>query len=112
MQQINLVHHRDESRHIAFGRQMMRTLCDQAAATAGENGLRVAGEYLGRYASVCLQSFYNPTMYADAGIEGGRRLRARLLEDPVRKQTHRDLMSRTTTYLKRLGLNSADTVAR
>jgi hypothetical protein len=104
VQQINLVHHRDESRHIAFGRQMMRSLSDQAASVAGEDGLRMVGDYLARYMSVCLQSFYNPAMYEDAGIEGGRRLRARLLEDPVRRKIHRDLTNRTTIYLERLGL--------
>lgn len=112
VQQINRVHHHDESRHIAFGRQMMRTLCEQAAAQTDKDGLRAAGDYLTRYTSVCLQSFYNPTMYADAGIEGGRRLRGRLLEDPVRQQAHRDLMNRTTTFLERLGLGSATMVAQ
>jgi hypothetical protein len=108
VQQINLVHHRDESRHIAFGRQMMRTLCEKASETTGEEGLRIVGDYLSRYMSVCLQSFYNPTMYADAGVEGGRRLRARLLEDPARRQTHHDLMNRTTIFLHRLGLPTAE----
>jgi hypothetical protein len=112
VQQINRVHHHDESRHIAFGRQMMRTLCEEAAAQADEDGMRAAGDYLARYTSVCLQSFYNPAMYADAGIEGGRRLRGRLLEDPSRQQAHRDLMSRTTTFLERLGLGSATMVAQ
>ena len=112
VQQINRVHHRDESRHIAFGRQMMRSLSDRAASTAGEDGMRFAGDYLARYAAVCLQSFYNPAMYADAGIEGGRRLRARLLNDPVRQQTHRELMNRTTVFLERLGLASAETAAQ
>jgi hypothetical protein len=60
---------------------------------------------------VCLQSFYSPAVYADAGIEGGRRLRARLLDDPAREQTHRDLMSKTTTFLERLGLTPTATVA-
>jgi P-aminobenzoate N-oxygenase AurF len=110
VQQINRVHHQDESRHIAFGRQMMRTLCERAASVTGEDGLRVTSDYLARYVTVCLQSFYNPTMYADAGIEGGRRLRARLLEDPAREQTHRDLMSKTRTFLERLGLGSAAAV--
>jgi P-aminobenzoate N-oxygenase AurF len=111
VQQMNRVHHHDEARHIAFGRQMMRALSERAASTAGEDGLRVAGDYLARYMSVCLQSFYSPAMYADAGIEGGRRLRARLLDDPARQQTHRALMSKTTTFLERLGLGSTATVA-
>jgi hypothetical protein len=110
VQQINRVHHHDEARHIAFGRQMMRALSERAASTSGQAGLRVVGDYLARYESVCLHAFYNPTMYADAGIEGGRRLRARLLEDPAREQIHRDLMSKTTTFLERLGLEGTATV--
>ena len=55
---------------------MMRALAERAAATAGPDGMRVVGDYLARYESVCLHAFYNPTVYADAGIEGGRRLRA------------------------------------
>ena len=106
VQQINRVHHHDEARHIAFGRQMMRALAERAASTAGPEGLRVVGDYLARYEQVCLHAFYNPTVYADAGIEGGRRLRARLLEDPAREKIHRDLMSKTTTFLERLGLDS------
>jgi hypothetical protein len=111
VQQINRVHHHDEARHIAFGRQMMRALSERAAATAGQDGLQVVGDYLARYTSVCLQSFYNPAMYADAGIGGGRRLRARLLDDPAREQAHRDLMSKTTTFLERLGLAPTAAVA-
>jgi hypothetical protein len=110
VQQINRVHHRDESRHIAFGRQMMRTLSERAASVAGEEGLRAVSDYLTRYMTVCLQSFYNPAMYTDAGIDGGRRLRARLLDDPAREQIHRDLMSKTSTFLERLGLGSETTV--
>jgi hypothetical protein len=111
VQQINRVHHRDESRHLAFGRQLMRALTEQAAATTGEKELRAAGDYLARYTSVVLQLFYNPAVYTDAGIEGGRQLRARLLEDPVRQQTHRELMNRTMLFLERLGLGSMHTVA-
>jgi hypothetical protein len=106
VQQINRVHHHDEARHIAFGRQMMRALAERAAATAGPDGLRVVGDYLARYEQVCLHAFYNPTVYADAGIKGGRRLRAQLLEDPAREKIHHDLMSKTTTFLERLGLDS------
>ena len=107
VQQINRVHHRDEARHIAFGRQMMRTLCDRAVSITGDAGLRSAGDYLSRYVSVCLRSFYNPAMYEDAGLNGGRRIRARLLDDPAREHIHRELMSRTTVFLERIGLVAA-----
>jgi hypothetical protein len=104
IQQINRIHHQDEARHIAFGRQLMRALCDRAVATTGEEGLRFVSDYLSRYTSVCLRFFYNPEMYEDAGIEGGRRVRARLIVDPARELTHRELMKRTTAFLDRIGL--------
>lgn len=104
VQEINRAHHSDEARHIAFGRQMMRALCERAASETGEDGLHVVSDYLARYMNVCLQSFYNPATYQDAGIDGGRKLRIRLLEDAARDQVHRDLMSKTTGFLQRLGL--------
>jgi hypothetical protein len=105
--QINAVHHGDESRHIAFGRQMMRTLHEDAVASCAPEELRAAGEYLAHYVSVCLLSFYNPAMYRDAGLSDPRSVRPRLLADPARHAIHRQTMERTVTFLDRTGVFDA-----
>jgi len=104
VQQINAVHHGDESRHIAFGRQMLRALREEAARRVPPDELRGAGEYLARYISVCLRSFYNTAMYTDAGLSGARSVRARLIADPARHAAHREIMGRTVAYLDRIGI--------
>jgi hypothetical protein len=104
VQQINGVHHRDESRHIAFGRQMMRALAEEAAATVSPDELSTVADYLGRYITMCLRSLYNPAAYADAGMPDPHGLRAQLTKDPVRQETHRELMAHTMTFLERIGL--------
>jgi uncharacterized ferritin-like protein (DUF455 family) len=109
-QQINAVHHNDESRHIAFGRQMMRALHEEAAEHASAEHLRDAGDYLARYISVCLRSLYNPAMYRDAGLANPASVRPRLLGDPVRQAAHRQIMDRTVTFLHKVGVLDPATV--
>jgi P-aminobenzoate N-oxygenase AurF len=100
--EINAVHHGDESRHIAFGRQIMRALSEEAVASCSPEDRQAAGAYLGRYISTCLRSFYNPAMYADADLPDPRSIRPRLLADPARRAAHRRIMDRTVTFLTRI----------
>jgi P-aminobenzoate N-oxygenase AurF len=102
--QINSVHHNDESRHIAFGRQIMRALHQEAAARCSAAELSAAAEYLGRYVTSCLRSFYNPAVYADAGLPGARSLRTRLLADPARRAAHQQILGRSVDFLHRTGV--------
>jgi hypothetical protein len=110
IQRINEVHHRDEARHIAFGRQMMRALSREAARTATAEDLAKTADYLGRYVMVCLRSFYNSSAYADAGL-GGAELRSRMLADPARSQIHQKVAGRTVEFLSRIGLCDAKAMA-
>jgi hypothetical protein len=103
-QQINSVHHNDESRHIAFGRQMMRTLHEEARARSSPQQLHNAGDYLARYMTVCLRAFYNPAMYRDAGLADPTSVRRKLLSDPGRHAAHRQFMDRTVTFLHNAGV--------
>lgn len=103
-QQVNRVHHQDEARHIAFGRQILRALRDEADQRAGANGLAEVGRYLARYVTACLRSFYNPQVYADAGLPDPAALRNRILHDPAREAAHRAGLDRTVRFFQRLGL--------
>jgi hypothetical protein len=107
---INRVHHEDEARHIAFGRQIMRALCDEAVEQAGPEGLGEVGQYLGRYIGVCLRTFYNREIYADAGLPNPGMIRSQLVTDPGRIRAHRMAAGRTVAFLKRTGVMSDDDV--
>ncbi len=107
---INRVHHEDEARHIAFGRQIMRALRDEAVEQAGPESLGEVGRYLGRYIGVCLRTFYNREIYADAGLPNPGMIRSRLVADPGRAAAHRMAAGRTVAFLKRTGVMSDDDV--
>ncbi|MDF3290288.1 diiron oxygenase [Streptomyces silvisoli] len=101
---INAVHHQDESRHIAFGRQMMTALLQEAREQAAPSELEAAGAYLFRYISACVRSFYNPSAYADAGLPTPLELRGEVLNHPYRSTFHREILGRTCKFLARIGL--------
>lgn len=103
-QQINRVHHQDESRHIAFGRQIMRALSEQALAKEGAEKVHEVGGYLARYVATCIRSFYNREMYADAGIGNPGAVRRQLLATPERSARHQLMMGRTVDFLGRIGV--------
>lgn len=72
---INRLHHQDESRHIAFGCRLVQLLwerlLDRGLNEADRLDLR---DYLGRYLTTSMESFYNPAVYRDSRPHG--RLRA------------------------------------
>jgi hypothetical protein len=110
-QRINAVHHQDESRHIAFGRQMMRALYEEATHRATPEEVAGAAAYLSRYVSSCLRAFYNPAVYTDAALTGARQIRSEVVNDPYRQEFHRTVMRKTTRFFSRMGLFTESMVA-
>ena len=103
-QQINRVHHEDESRHIAFGREMMRALSDEAMERANEEELANLRSYLSRYIATCVNSLYNRAVYADAGLPEPGHIRARLLASGDCGEMRQRILGRTVSFMERLGL--------
>jgi hypothetical protein len=103
IQKINRIHHQDESRHIAFGGQLIthlyRQLCDEGSAPDVEQ----ARDYVTRYLEAMLRSLYNPAVYRDAGIADPGRFRARVLADPARDAAHQRIAGRTRSLYRRIG---------
>lgn len=102
--QINSVHHEDESRHIAFGRQIMRALSEEVLEQCGQAGVREIGQYLARYTTTCIRSFYQSQLYGSVGIEDPAGFRRALLASPERGAAHREMMGRTIGFLTRIGV--------
>lgn len=105
VRQINEFHHQDEARHIAFGRQIMRALAESLRESPdGEQDLAAARSYLTRYIGVCLRLFYDPEVYADAGLPDPAGLRRRVMSHDGRRAAHRECLGRTASFLGRIGL--------
>jgi hypothetical protein len=98
IQQINAIHHQDESRHIAFGRQIVKQLFAQVSASYPAERLQAIENYVKRYMITSIQSLYNPTMYKDAGIPDPHSFRRTLLQDPARSFYHKQFLKRTVDF--------------
>jgi len=67
--QINRLHHQDESRHLAYGRALIKQMfidfndiwSDAAAARIQDNTIK--------FMQMLLASLWNPKVYSDAGVK-------------------------------------------
>ncbi|MEU6353798.1 diiron oxygenase [Streptomyces sp. NPDC047072] len=101
---INRIHHQDESRHIAFGRELVKVLFESFAARATQDELTQVSDYLKRYLTYSFETLYNPQVYKDAGIAKPLEIRRRLLEGPRRREFEAQVFRKTLPYLTKLGL--------
>jgi hypothetical protein len=101
---INRIHHQDESRHIAFGRELVDLLYQDLKQTATEQELADVSTYLRRYLKHSFDSLYHPQVYRDAGLENAHELRRALLESPARAAAELRTFRKTTRFLEKTGL--------
>ncbi len=90
--QINLSHHRDEMRHLVFGRNLVKELFQRNRAVWSPEVVQGVRHYLMSYFSATWKEYYNPDVYKDAGLEEPYRLQAAALENP-RARAHRKKIS-------------------
>jgi hypothetical protein len=108
IQQINNVHHQDESRHVMFGREIVRHLYDRIREKYSRERLQELESYLKRYIIMSVESLYNPAVYKDAGIPEAYKLRAALLKHPARKSIHQQFLNRIVHFLVKNNIISED----
>ncbi len=105
---VNRVHHKDESRHIAFGRQLVELLHHKLRKTATKEQLAALEQYLKRYITWCLQSLYSPAAYRDAGLANPIETRRVLIESDARRQVEQRYLKRPLSFLTRTGIFDDD----
>jgi hypothetical protein len=106
IRQVNAIHHQDESRHIAFGREIVKLLWDGVRGRHPEERQQEIRDYLARYLQASIQSLYSPAVYADAGVPDPYKVRTALLADPVRHEADARVLKRTTDFFSSQGLLS------
>ncbi|NYE50588.1 hypothetical protein HDA32_005708 [Spinactinospora alkalitolerans] len=104
IRQVNRIHHQDESRHIAFGRELVRVLFEDFQKQATEAEIGQVSDYLKRYITFSFESLYNPHVYRDAGIDSPLDVRRRLLESPRRKEFEQQVFRKTLSFLTKTGM--------
>jgi hypothetical protein len=101
---INRIHHQDESRHIAFGRELVQLLFEELRRTASQEELEQVSTYLRRYMRHSFESLYHPQVYRNAGLERPHEVRRMLLESPAREQAEQRTFRKTARFLDKAGI--------
>ncbi|MEV7617226.1 diiron oxygenase [Streptomyces sp. NPDC089799] len=103
VREIHRVLHRDKSRHIDFGRTLVRTLLGRVA-DRDRDELPLLAASLEDHLGHTVGTLYNPAAYRDAGIPDGPALRRRAMEHPARLEVHDQMLHRTRTFLRAAGV--------
>ncbi|MFB6889982.1 diiron oxygenase [Kitasatospora sp. NPDC056327] len=101
---INRIHHQDESRHIAFGRELVTALFADVKRTATDEELAGISGYLRRYLTYSFESLYNPHVYRDAGLADPLAVREELLASPARAELESSVFRKTSRFLEKIGI--------
>lgn len=108
IRQVNRVHHEDESRHIAFGRELVTLLYSQLRETLTAEQRGEIEQYLKRYMVFSINSFYNPQIYRDAEIPNPLVFRSRLMADEGRRAVERKILRKPMSFLLKTGIFTDD----
>ena len=68
VQELNFVHHRDEARHLGFGRELTKELWEKHVQSWSPEVITRFRTWLTQYVKSSWGDFYNPSMYRDAGL--------------------------------------------
>ncbi|WP_433326870.1 diiron oxygenase [Spirillospora sp. CA-294931] len=99
IRQVNQVHHQDESRHIAFGRQAVALLHSRLRDRLDRSRLDELERYLKRYMRSSVDSLVNPAVFRDAGLPEPYRVRREILADPAHEEYTRRVLRRSVDFM-------------
>lgn len=99
IREINKMHHQDESRHIAFGRMLVKHLWEQIKNKYDRNTITELQGYLANYIISGFNDFYNPEVYKDAGFEYPLKMRNNLLAIPERQKVHKQIAKKVIDFM-------------
>jgi hypothetical protein len=101
---INKVHHIDEARHLAFGREYLRELAAQFKDAWTAEQLASFRKWLAEYLRSSWGDFYNPAVYRDAGLADGYVVRKTALEHPACRRMRETVSEKLVAYFIEVGL--------
>lgn len=99
IRQVNHIHHQDESRHIAFGHQVVALLHEQLRSELPEEALHGIERHLKQYMARSVDSLCTPAMFRDAGVPEPYQARRAVLEDPAYQERERAILKRSLNFM-------------
>lgn len=110
VRELNWVHHRDESRHIAFGRLKLAEVAKQWMETWDEETTTGFQSWLAQYLKSSWNDFYNPTMYKDAGLDEPYKVRKMALAHPKTAEFRKAASRKLVKFFLKTGLLAEEPV--
>lgn len=95
---INRVHHIDEARHLAFGREYLSETFEDCRSDWTDDQTQSFQAWLADYLASSWGDFYNPAVYKDAGIADGYRVRKMALEHPACREMRERISKKLVDY--------------
>ena len=95
---INQMHHADESRHIAMGRELLCMLHEELRKKYSSERILEIETYLRRYMQTSISLFYQPKVYLDVEMPDPFRLRIQLLQNSTRAKFHEDVFQYVVSF--------------
>jgi hypothetical protein len=105
VRQINLLHHRDEARHLAFGRALVRTMWHEQASTWPEELRGDLVDTLRAFFTASWREYFNPNVYGDAGLAQPMELRTIAWQSVRSRERRRQLSARCLRTFLALGID-------
>jgi hypothetical protein len=101
---INLIHHLEERRHLAFGRLITAELFERHSQHWTSRTLDGVRSYLAAYLLATWRAYTNPDVYADAGLERGYELAEEVFAHPNCRAHRRAVSAGCVRYLLEHGM--------
>jgi len=102
--QINLLHHRDEARHLVFGRQVVKDLFNSRSSGWPTETKQRVQDYLNSYLCAAWKEYYNPEVYRDAGIEDPYEVQESAYENCNAREHRKRVSEGCVRYLLKNGM--------
>ena len=104
IRRINHLHHRDESRHLAFGRVVLKHLVERYAPSWSLEIRERIAEYLKHYITATWKEYFNPAVYKDAGLNDPFGLQEEVFRTPATRAHLLQVTAGCIRFLKETGI--------
>jgi hypothetical protein len=101
---INLIHHLEETRHLAFGRAITAELFETHAPKWDARTRQAVSEYLAAYLRATWKEYWNPDVYADAGLPEPYEIARTAFDHPACRARRREIDAGCVRYLLEHGM--------
>ncbi|MBA9006779.1 diiron oxygenase [Thermomonospora cellulosilytica] len=101
---INRNHHLEESRHLVFGRRLVAALWEACAPDWDGTVRADIRAYLAQFLVATWREYYNPDVYADAGLADPWEVAEQAWSAPAQREHRRRVSAKVLGYLTGIGL--------